>query len=354
MIFMNLPEDLLWELRPDATIIEAFRLNTLTAIAATLGIATFIANLFMTIWYSLRQPQAGESIKKAKYRRYGVFGAAFVFLVSTILIAWQIRMVKGTRQVHYNVTSQAFRVALDNRVLAVDVDSTGGGIVTTDMTIRAPSPKQHVSEFELEYRLPDFPRDDGGRSIHAQKKEIKCEGDRVLILKERRCYAANSHRLIAHITPPLPPGQSTKMMEKLVTLVPSQSLAMTESEAKERKLGDPFQYFEFKILYPCSKLTLSIRFPQGFQPLSAKFHASYGELKVPHLGEEQYLRDQFADVFMVKKDSFDVTTIKLIVDHPLIGLFYGIGWIPPEIWPDSIQQAIEFIDSTRTEWSLHE
>lgn len=320
-------DDVLWYLLPNPSILDAFRLNWYTSASATLSILTFVANLILLALRARSKKSAGTD----NGGRVRLVVLTLVFLLATAFTAFQLRQIAGTREVHYRLTSKAFRVALDDRVVKAVIDSTGGAIVATRMRVRASNPKQAVDQFELRYRIPDYPGTDGAEKMSTKQLEVRSDKGKIHF-KSAPSGEANSFRVIANISPAVPPDSSVTLQEALVTRAPPAAFAMTEQASIDRK-KDSHQYFTFELRYPCNRLTISVVFPEGFEPSGRHFVAWYGEAQVPHQGELDFMTRHYGEVFQEK---IDLTTkqleVTLDLPYPLLGIHYGIGWIPPTSW----------------------
>ncbi len=331
-------EDVLWQHTPFPGILDFFGVDAFTTFVSIIGILSFLGNILIVairLYRSKKKKSVSQNVRNRE--TVAIVVLIVVFLVSSTITSFQMRHINGTREIHYTLTSQAFRIALDDRTLTALINAEGGGVVTSQITIRAASPKQPVDKFELHYRLPDYPGGGAGKkmdSMNKRSKKIKCDNNHELLLNAAPGAKANSYRVVAHISPPLDPSSSTCMLDPLETKVPNSAIAMTRSEAQRRKPGDPREYFSFEVLYPCNKLTLIISFPPGFEIRGAGFHAWHGEARVPHLGEEEYMRRHYEEVFQQHNNRVTKRTdVTLSIEYPLLGIHYGIGWLPPENWP---------------------
>jgi hypothetical protein len=111
-------------------------------------------------------------------------------------------------------------------------------------------------------------------------------------------------------------------------------MAMTAREATRRDSTRRTQSVAFEVRYPTSQLTLKVIMPPGFEPSDARPVVWYGQARVPHEAELFHLRSHDSQGFAATPnvDFERRMEMTLVVDYPLMGLTYGVEWVPPDDW----------------------
>jgi hypothetical protein len=313
-------EDALWQYTPP---LHYLRFLPPDPFSVVVGIATLLT-LAIDLWLILQRRAVRTAGRTPSNRSWwALIGLSAFLLICLVVYTYRLHTtIIGTRALHYELTSRAHLIALDNRTLTCVVDSSGGAIIHSLMTIRTAG-SEPLERFELLHRLPDHPDRTAQSRIRPLRVSVPADGHTVSFSRDP---SGNPTVTIVEINPPLGPEKSIDLKQSIPMEVPDSSIAMTEDESRGRKANhDPIEYFSFEVRYPCNRLKLLVRFPPGFVPREPSYDVWYGNARVRHENEWRYIRGHYNQAFHVERDpESDAWELCLVEDYPLLATNYAV------------------------------